>query len=107
MKSRLSSTIWTVVLVNGLVVFAVLWLAYSAGRQSNGASLLDFGSLPGSASGAVLFALLLAFGTAVFLAWRLNSAFVAPVRDLPQFSERLPPRDSRAQPHANSNAHLA
>src|SRR5216684_3672551 len=102
MKSRLSSTIWTLVLVNGLVVFAVLWLAYSAGRQSNGASLLDFGSLPGSASGAVL----LAFGTAVFLAWRLNSAFVAPVRDLAQFSERLAAGDSRARAEVNSNDEL-
>src|SRR5258707_1034463 len=89
MKSRLSSTIWTLVLVNGLVLFGVLWLAYNAGRLSNGASMLDFGSLPSGASGSVIFALFLVLGAIVFLAWRLNSSFVAPVQELAQFSERF------------------
>ena len=51
MKSRMSSTIWTLALVNGIALFAVLWLAYSAGRQSGGASMLDFGALRLSQSG--------------------------------------------------------
>ena len=54
MKSRLSSTIWTLVFVNGLALFIVLGLAFHAGRESGGASLFDFGSLPSGASGAVL-----------------------------------------------------
>ncbi len=65
MKSRLSSTIWTLVLANGVVLFAVLGLAYSAGRQSGGASLFDFGALPSGASGSVLLALALAIGMAL------------------------------------------
>ena len=76
MKSRLSSTIWTLVLMNGVILFAVLGLAYSAGRQSGGASLFDFGALPSGASGAVILALVLALGMAVFLAWRLGSRLV-------------------------------
>ena len=65
MKSRLSSTIWTLVLANGVVLFAVLGLAYSAGRQSGGASIFDFGALPSGASGSVMLALVLAVGMAV------------------------------------------
>src|ERR1700730_7018876 len=106
MKSRLSSTIWALVLVNALVVFGVLGLAFNAGRQSNGASLLDFGSLPGSASGSVLFAVVLAIGTALFLGWRLSSKFVAPVQDLAQFSERLAVGDPRARAEVSSSDEL-
>ena len=54
MKSRLSSKIWTLVLANTVVLFAVLGFAYSAGRQSGGASILDFGALPAGASGSVM-----------------------------------------------------
>ncbi len=106
MKSRLSSTIWTLVLVNGLVLFGVLWLAYNAGRLSNGASMLDFGSLPSGASGSVIFALFLVLGAIVFLAWRLNSSFVAPVQELAQFSERFATGDPRARAEVNSNDEL-
>src|SRR6267378_321721 len=106
MKSRLSSTIWTLVLANGLVLFGVLWLAYNAGRLSNGASMLDFGSLPSGASGSVIFALFLVLGAIVFLAWRLNSSFVAPVQELAQFSERFATGDPRARAEVNSNDEL-
>jgi len=36
MKSRLSSTIWTLIILNGVALFTVLGLAYSAGRQVGG-----------------------------------------------------------------------
>src|SRR5260370_35386982 len=58
MKSRLRSTIWTLVLVNGLVLFGVLWLADSARRQSNGACKLHFGSLPRGPHRSWLFVLI-------------------------------------------------
>src|SRR5690242_20804219 len=103
MKSRLSSTIWTLVLVNGLALLGVLWLAYSAGRQSGGASMLDFGALPSAASGSVLFAVLLALATDVFLAWRLKSTFVGPTQELAQFSERFAAGDSRARAEVDSS----
>ena len=87
MKSRLSSTIWTLVLANGVVLFAVLGFAYSAGRQSNGASLFDFGALPSGASGSVLVALALAVTMALILAWRLGSALLTPVQQLAEFAK--------------------
>ena len=78
MKSRLSSTIWTLVLLNGVVGFIVLGLAFSAGKKAGEASLLDFGS---PAGGTVLFAVVLALATALILAWRFG-ALLGPVRSL-------------------------
>ena len=89
MKSRLSSTIWTLVLLNGVALLAVLGFAYHAGAVSNGASMLDFGSLPSGASGSVLIAIVLALGAGAILAWKLGSSFLAPVTELAEFSERL------------------
>src|SRR5438309_709905 len=57
MKSRLSTTIWTLVLLNGVLSFVVLGLAFSAGKKAGEASLFDFGS---AAGGTVLFAIVLA-----------------------------------------------
>src|SRR2546430_11791626 len=81
MKSRLSSTIWTLVLFNGLAYLAVLWLAFSAGRKAGEASGLDFGS-PGMV-GALLVSLLMS----VILAWRF-AALLGPVHALAEFSDR-------------------
>ena len=63
MKSRLSSTIWTLVIVNGLASFVLIGLAFHAGREANGNSLFDLPSLPGAASGPVVGAFLLALET--------------------------------------------
>src|SRR2546426_7221078 len=89
MKSRLSSTIWTLVFVNGLALFGIIGLSFHAGRESNGNSLLDFTSLPSGSSGGVILAVLLSLAVGGFLAWRLGSAVVTPVQQLAQFSERL------------------
>ena len=51
MKARLSSTIWMLVFWIGVALFGVLGLAYHAGKESGGLSLLDAPSLPWSASG--------------------------------------------------------
>jgi HAMP domain-containing protein len=106
MKSRLSSTIWTLVAANGVVLFSVLGLAYSAGRQSGGASILDFGALPSGASGSVLIAAALALGMALFLAWRLGAALLNPVQQLAEFSERFAAGDNRARVEVHSQDEL-
>ena len=49
MKSRLSSTIWTLVLLNGVSLFAVLALGFSAGKKAGDASILDFNAPSSSA----------------------------------------------------------
>jgi hypothetical protein len=72
MKSRLSSSIWTLAIMNAVVFFVVLGLAFSAGRAANGASIFDFGAMPSGASGSLVFALLLALGTSIILAWRVG-----------------------------------
>jgi twitching motility protein PilJ len=106
MKSRLSSTIWTLVLVNGFALLAVLGLAYHAGKESNGASILDFGSMPSGASGSVLVAIVLAIGTGAFLAWRLGGSFLGPVTELAEFSERLAAGDPRARAEVSTGDEL-
>jgi twitching motility protein PilJ len=87
--------------VNGIVLLSVLGLAYSAGRQSGGASLFDFSSLPSAASGSVVFAVLLAVAAVAFLGWRLTSV-VAPVQQLTDFSERFAAGDSRTRVEISS-----
>src|SRR5260370_2962199 len=99
MKSRLSSTIWTLVLLNGVIGFVVLRLAFSAGKKAGETSLFDFGS---AAGGAVLFAIVLSPATAGILAVRFG-ALLGPVQALAEFSERLAAGDSRARPAVNSN----
>jgi len=93
MKSRLSSTIWTLALATGSVLVAVLWMAYNAGRQSGGAGLFE--SNPGTT--LLIFAALLGAGTVALLAWQLSSRFVGPAQELAEFSERLAAGDPRAR----------
>src|SRR5437870_2807968 len=106
MKSRLSSTIWTLVFVNGLALFGIIGLSFHAGRESNGNSLLDFTSLPSGSSGGVILAVLLSLAVGGFLAWRLGSAVVTPVQQLAEFSERLAAGDARARADIQSNDEL-
>ena len=106
MKSRLSSTIWTLVFANGIVLAAVIGLAYSAGRQSGGVSILDFAALPSASTGAVLAAVVLALAMGIILAWRLGGGLLAPVKELAQFSERLAVGDPRARAEVSSSNEL-
>jgi twitching motility protein PilJ len=94
MKSRLSGTIWMLTIFNGLALFAVLGLAYSAGRQSNGASM--------SESSGLIFAGVIALGMSIVLAWRLGAAFLGPVNELAAFSERLAAGDAKVRADVNS-----
>src|SRR5450755_3726842 len=106
MKSRLSSTIRTLVLINGIVALAVIGLAYSAGRHSGGATIFDFATLPAAASGAVVGAVALALTMGIILAWRLGGSLLAPVKELATFSERLAVGDPRARAEVSSTNEL-
>src|SRR5437773_7875888 len=97
MKSRLSSTIWTLVLFNGFAFVAVLWLAFGAGKKAGEASGFDFGS-PG-----IVGALLVALVMSVILAWRFG-ALLGPVQALADFSERLAAGDPRARAEVNARS---
>ena len=89
MKGRLGSTIWLLITWACVALFSVLGLAYHAGKESGGASLLDASSLPGSASGALLGALALAVTAALSLVFVLSKRVITPVGELARFSERL------------------
>ncbi len=106
MKSRLSSTIRTLVVVNGIVALAVIGLAYSAGRQSGGATIFDFATLPAAATGAVLAAVVLALAMGIVLAWRLGGGLLDPLKELSQFSERLAVGDPRARADVSATNEL-
>src|SRR5438067_13598379 len=90
MKSRLSSTIWALVLFNGLAYLAVLWLAFSAGKKAGDTPGLDFGSP------AVVGALGVALVMSVILAWRLG-ALLRLVQAFTELSERLVAGDPRSR----------
>jgi methyl-accepting chemotaxis protein len=106
MKSRLSSTIWTLVVLNGIVLAAVIALAYNAGRQSGNVSIFDFAALPSATAGGVAFAVGLALLVTIILAWRLGGGLLSPVTELAKFSERLAVGDPKARVEVTSTNEL-
>jgi twitching motility protein PilJ len=96
MKTRLSSTIWMLVLWTSVALFIVLGLAYEAGVHSGGASLTA-----GGASGSAGMEILIAGGVAVFTAlvllMTLPRRVLTPIGALTTFSERFAAGDSRAK----------
>jgi methyl-accepting chemotaxis protein len=94
MKSRLSGTIWMLVILNGFALFTVIGFAYNAGRSSGGG---------GFEPGGLIVPALVALGVSIFLAWRLGSAILSPVGELAEFSERLAAGDGKARADVSSN----
>ena len=94
MKSRLSSTIWTLIILNGVALFTVLGLAYSAGRQAGGGAPLE--------PAALVLPAIVALGMSIILAWRLGGAILSPVNELAEFSERLAAGDAKARADVTS-----
>ena len=96
MKSRLSTTIWMLVLWTSAALFAVLGLAYQAGVHSGGASALS-GGASGTAGVEFLMAAGLAGVTALVLLMTLPRRVLNPLGALSNFSERFAAGDSRAK----------
>ncbi len=90
MKSRISTTIWTLVILNGVALFAVLGLAYSAGRQA------AVNSTGFDATGLIIPGVV-ALSTTIILAWKLGGGILSPVSELAEFSERLAAGDGKAR----------
>lgn len=97
MKSRLSSTIWLLVAWTAAAFSGVLMLAYIAGKNSGGQSLLNVVSLPGGAGGAILGAGGLALAGVLPLILVLSKRVLKPAAELAAFSERLANGDARAR----------
>src|SRR5258708_6036629 len=102
MTSRMSCGVGTLVLMNVVVGFIVLGLAFSAGKKAGEACLFDFGS---PAGGTVLIAIVLSAATAVILAWRFLGV-LGPVQALAEFSERLAAGDPRARAEVQADGEM-
>src|SRR5271169_6627324 len=89
MKSRLSTTIWALIIINGFALFTVLGLAYNAGRQAANTTGFD-------AAGLIIPAVV-ALAMIIILAWRLGGSILSPVTELSDFSERLAAGDAKAR----------
>src|SRR3984893_15127087 len=95
MKTRLSSTIWLLVIWTTVALFAVLGLAYDAGARSGGVSIFQ-----GGATGAgpeLLVASAVAAFTALALLLTLPRRVLSPIGALSAFSERFAAGDQRAR----------
>jgi methyl-accepting chemotaxis protein len=96
MKTRLSTTIWMLVLWTCAALFAVMGLAYEAGVHSGGGSMLS-GGAGGSAGMEFLMAGAIAGLTALTLLLTLPRRVLTPIGALTTFSERFAAGDSRAK----------
>src|ERR1700739_573691 len=96
MQTRLSSTIWMLVIGTSVALFGVLGLAYEAGVHSGGVPIFQGGT---SGSGGI--ELLMAAGGGVFTARVLlltcPRRVLNPIGALASFSERFAAGDSRAK----------
>jgi twitching motility protein PilJ len=103
MKSRLSSTIWFLILWDIAALCAVLGLAYHAGAASNGQSLGNFSALPASASGSLLVAVAIVILTFLLQMFLLPKRVLTPLGELASYAERLAAGDSRAKVEISSH----
>ena len=103
MKGRLNKALLTLVTVQFIALFVVLFLAYYAGAGSNGQSLGNFGSLPGPAGIKLLFAVVLCLGAGLVTWFMLSNRVMAPVKHLADFSEKLSHGDFRAKADLDSH----
>src|SRR5258705_8810623 len=101
MKTRLSSTIWLLVIWTSIALFAVLGLAYEAGVHSGGVSVYQGGI---SAAGPeLLLAAAVALFTALGLLLTLPRRVLGPLGALSTFSERFAAGDQRAKAEVSAN----
>jgi twitching motility protein PilJ len=102
MNSRLSSTIWMIVLWTTVSLFGVLGLAYWAGAHSAGEAAS--GGIPSGAPGmALLAAGALAAVAALVLLFTLPNRVIRPTAALVEFSERLAAGDLKAKMSVTSD----
>src|SRR5579863_5393492 len=97
MRSRLSTTIWGLILWDVAALATVLGLAFHAGAAANGQSISNFGALPSGASGSLLGAGALVIVTFLIHVMLLPKRVITPLTELASFSERLAAGDKGAK----------
>ncbi|HEX6880675.1 MAG TPA: methyl-accepting chemotaxis protein, partial [Terriglobales bacterium] len=89
MKGRLNSTVAMLAGVNLVALFAVLYLAFSAGKSSAGEFDMSNPRLLGAA--------VLPFLVGVVIWWMLSSKFSTPGNQLAEFSEKVAAGDYKTR----------
>src|SRR5579863_9304426 len=102
MKGRLNQALWTMVIFQVVALFVVLFLAYSAGENSGGLSIGNFGSLSRSSGFALLASFVICLGTAAYTVFKINNRIMVPVKHLSDYSERLSQGNFRAKATVDS-----
>src|SRR5436305_503714 len=102
MKGRLNSTVFLVVLVDSVALFAVLALAYHAVQSSPKVGILELGNYDPSTGKEMLLGFVLSLAAAIFTWIVLTNRVIAPVNKLAEFSERLSRGEFRARVEVES-----
>ena len=102
MKGRLGSTIWMLVSINVVALFAVLFLAFSAGKGSGGLPISSAFSAPGSTPMLLLIAGVVAVAVSIMLFVILGNRVVKPVKEIAEFSEKLANGDYKVKADIDS-----
>ncbi len=97
MKGRLSSTIWTLVVVNFVALAAVLALGYGAGAYAKGLPVMDALNASSEAGLRLLGAAAVLVIASIALLLILGNKVVKPVKELADFSEKMASGDYRAK----------
>src|SRR5258708_31352603 len=101
MKTRLSSTIWLLVIWTSIALFAVLGLAYEGCLHSGGVFVFQGGIT--AAGPELLLAAAVALCTALGLLLTLPRRVLGPLGALSAFSERFAAGDQRAKAEVSAN----
>ncbi|HYE24999.1 MAG TPA: methyl-accepting chemotaxis protein [Clostridia bacterium] len=107
MKGRINSTIAMLVVVNLVALFAVLALSFSAGAQSKGMSVLDFGQMTPGSGMRLLAAIAVSLLVGIGVWFSLSNKIAAPVSRLAEFSERFAAGDYKARLEADGSDDFA
>jgi twitching motility protein PilJ len=103
MKGRLNQAIWTLSLINAVALFAVLYLAYSAGAHANGLGIADVMSAPGKSPMLFFTAAFVCMTMTVVVLVMLSNKVAKPVSELVDYSQKFAAGEYNSRPHVDSD----
>jgi methyl-accepting chemotaxis protein len=103
MKGRLNQAIWTLSVINAIALFAVLYLAYSAGSHANGLGIGDVMSAPGESPRLFFAAAFVCLTMTVVVLFMLSNKVAKPVSELVDYSRRFAAGEYSSRPQIESN----
>jgi len=103
MKGRLNQAIWTLGTINGIALFAVLYLAYEAGAHANGLGMADVMSAPGKTPMLFFAAAFLCLATTLVVLVMLSNKVAKPVGELVDYSQKFAAGEYTSRPQIDSN----